>query len=170
VHREVVHGFYGRTVLRNEFRRDEHGRFVNEGLGRRRVEEVTHHRVEVARFQERRPAVRPEKPAVSQIAARGGTPATEARGRTPATTARRETPATAARGGTPPTAARGGTPATAARGGTPATAAPATPTRGPAQAQAPEPNKVFRPPTTPAKPTTPPKPMTPARPTTTPRK
>src|SRR5258708_6095602 len=45
VHREIVHGFYGRTVLRNEFRRNEHGRFVNEGLGRARIERVTGHKV-----------------------------------------------------------------------------------------------------------------------------
>jgi hypothetical protein len=71
VHREVVHGFYGRTVLRNEFHKDEHGRFVNEGLGRERIERVTGHKVEVARFEERHPAVRDERP----VAARGGTPA-----------------------------------------------------------------------------------------------
>jgi len=47
------HAFYGRSVLRNEFRRDEHGRFVNEGIGRDRMARVTH--VERAHFEERRP-------------------------------------------------------------------------------------------------------------------
>ena len=55
-----VHLFYGRSVLRNEFRMDGHGRFVNEGLGRERIERLTNHRVEVARFEERHPAVRAE--------------------------------------------------------------------------------------------------------------
>jgi hypothetical protein len=60
LHREVIHGFYGRTVIRNEFRRDEHGRFVNEGLGRERIEHVTGRKVEMAHFEERRPVVRAE--------------------------------------------------------------------------------------------------------------
>ena len=58
VHREEIHRFYGRSVLRNEFHRDEHGRFVNEGLGRARIEHATGHKVEMAKFEERRPAVR----------------------------------------------------------------------------------------------------------------
>lgn len=52
---ERIHAFYGRSVCRNEFRRDEHGRFVNEGLGRERIEHLTNRRVEVTRFDERRP-------------------------------------------------------------------------------------------------------------------
>jgi hypothetical protein len=55
IRRERIHEFYGRTVLRNEFRRDEHGRFVNEGLGHARVEHLTGRRVEVTHFDERRP-------------------------------------------------------------------------------------------------------------------
>lgn len=60
VRREVVHGFYGRTVLRNEFHKDEHGRLVNEGLGRKRVEELTRHEVKPARFTERHAEARPD--------------------------------------------------------------------------------------------------------------
>jgi len=52
---ERFHAFYGRSVLRNEFRRDEHGRFVNEGIGRDRMARATHGRVEQAHFEERRP-------------------------------------------------------------------------------------------------------------------
>jgi hypothetical protein len=52
---ERFHAFYGRSVLRNEFRRDEHGRFVNEGIGRDRMARVTHGRVEQAHFEERKP-------------------------------------------------------------------------------------------------------------------
>ncbi len=48
-----LHNFYGRSVIRNDFRRDEHGRFVNNGIGRDRVEHLTH--VEHASFQERNP-------------------------------------------------------------------------------------------------------------------
>jgi hypothetical protein len=49
------HEYYRNSVIRNEFRRDEHGRFVNEGIGRANMERVTHGRVEHASFQERRP-------------------------------------------------------------------------------------------------------------------
>ena len=52
---ERFHAFYGRSVLRNEFRRDEHGRFVNNGIGRDRMARVTRGRVEQAHFEERRP-------------------------------------------------------------------------------------------------------------------
>jgi hypothetical protein len=45
--------FYRRSVIRNEFRRDEHGRFVNNGIGRDRVEHLT--KVEHSRFEERSP-------------------------------------------------------------------------------------------------------------------
>ncbi len=55
VPRERVRAFYGRTVLRNEFRRDEHGRLVNDGIGRDRVERLTNHREQVAHFEERNP-------------------------------------------------------------------------------------------------------------------
>lgn len=62
VHRDRIHGFYARTVLRNDYRRDEHGRLVNEGLGRERVERLTQRKVEQTRFEERRPSVRSEHP------------------------------------------------------------------------------------------------------------
>ena len=55
VPRERVRAFYGRTVLRNEFRRDEHGRLVNDGIGRDRIEHLTNHKEEVAHFEERTP-------------------------------------------------------------------------------------------------------------------
>ena len=55
IHGDRFHAFYGRSVLRNEFRRDEHGRFVNGGIGHERMERATHGRVEQAHFQERRP-------------------------------------------------------------------------------------------------------------------
>jgi hypothetical protein len=55
VPRERMHEFYGRSVIRNEFRRDEHGRFVNNGIGRDRMERVTHGRVEHSSFEERKP-------------------------------------------------------------------------------------------------------------------
>jgi hypothetical protein len=48
-----MHGFYGHSVIRNDFRRDEHGRFVNNGIGRDRVEHLTH--VEHSNFEERNP-------------------------------------------------------------------------------------------------------------------
>jgi hypothetical protein len=53
--RERMHGFYGRSVARNEFRRDEHGRFVNDGIGRDRMEKATHGRMERSNFEERKP-------------------------------------------------------------------------------------------------------------------
>ncbi len=52
---ERFHAFYGRSVLRNEFRRDEHGRFVKEGIGHDRMARATHGRVEQAHVEERRP-------------------------------------------------------------------------------------------------------------------
>jgi len=55
VSEERFHGFYHRSVLRNEFRHDEHGRFVNEGIGRERMEHATRGRIEQARFEERNP-------------------------------------------------------------------------------------------------------------------
>jgi len=53
IDRQRLHSFYGRSVLRNDFRRDEHGRFVNNGIGRDRVERLTH--VEHANFEVRNP-------------------------------------------------------------------------------------------------------------------
>ena len=55
IDRERMHGFYGRSVIRNDFRRDEHGRFVNNGIGRDRMERVTRGRVEHSSFEERNP-------------------------------------------------------------------------------------------------------------------
>jgi hypothetical protein len=55
IDRERMHGFYGRSVIRNDFRRDEHGRFVNNGIGRDRMERVTRGRVEHSNFEERNP-------------------------------------------------------------------------------------------------------------------
>ncbi len=53
IHGERFHSFYHRSVLRNEFARDAHGRFVNHGIGRERVQHLTH--VEHAKFEERHP-------------------------------------------------------------------------------------------------------------------
>jgi len=55
VSRELIHAFYGRTVLRNDFRRDEHGRLINDGIGRDRIERLTNHREVAAHFEERNP-------------------------------------------------------------------------------------------------------------------
>jgi hypothetical protein len=55
IHGDRFHDFYRRSVIRNEFSRDEHGRFVNHGIGRERMEKATKGRVERASFQERRP-------------------------------------------------------------------------------------------------------------------
>jgi hypothetical protein len=48
-----LHSFYSHSVVRNDFHRDERGRFVNNGIGRERVEHLTH--VEHASFEERTP-------------------------------------------------------------------------------------------------------------------
>lgn len=48
-----LHGFYQHSVIRNEFRRDDHGRFVNNGIGRDRIDHLTH--VERTGFEERNP-------------------------------------------------------------------------------------------------------------------
>jgi hypothetical protein len=50
---ERLHGFYAHSQVRNDFHRDDHGRFVNNGIGRDRVEHLTH--VEHSNFQERNP-------------------------------------------------------------------------------------------------------------------
>lgn len=50
-----AHDFYRRSVIHNDFHRDEHGRFVNDGIGRQRMAQLTHNRIEQAHFQERSP-------------------------------------------------------------------------------------------------------------------
>jgi hypothetical protein len=50
---ERLHGFFGHSVPRNEFRRDDHGRFINNGIGHDRMEHLTH--VQHAGFDERNP-------------------------------------------------------------------------------------------------------------------
>ena len=67
VPRERIHEFYGRSVLRNDFRRDEHGRLINDGIGRDRIEQLTHHREEVMHFEERNPVGNREKLATQRI-------------------------------------------------------------------------------------------------------
>lgn len=52
--RERLHEFYGHSVIRNDFHRDEHGRFVNEGIGRDRMEHMNI-QVDRAHFDERHP-------------------------------------------------------------------------------------------------------------------
>jgi hypothetical protein len=55
IDRQQLHGFYGRSVVRNDFHRDDHGRFVNNGIGRERLERVTQGRVARSSFEERSP-------------------------------------------------------------------------------------------------------------------
>lgn len=47
--------FYRRSAVHNDFHRDEHGRFVNDGIGRGRMAQLTHNRIEQAHFEERNP-------------------------------------------------------------------------------------------------------------------
>lgn len=68
VPREQVHTFYGRSVLRNDFRRDKEGRLVNDGVGRDRIEHLTQRREEVTHFQERNPQVRVIAPEIRPAA------------------------------------------------------------------------------------------------------
>jgi hypothetical protein len=84
VRRDRIHEFYGRSVFRNEFRRDEHGRFVNGGIGRDRIERATGRRLETARFEERHPAVRQEKPEMGGRPGEQGHPAGGAAQKAPA--------------------------------------------------------------------------------------
>jgi hypothetical protein len=62
-----MEGFYRRSVIRNEFHRDEHGRFVNNGIGRDRMARFTH--VERANFEERHPVG--DRSKVARSAAQG---------------------------------------------------------------------------------------------------
>jgi hypothetical protein len=55
IHGDRFHDFYRRSVVRNEFHRDEHGRLVNHGIGRERMEAATHGRLEHSNFEERKP-------------------------------------------------------------------------------------------------------------------
>ena len=48
-----MHAYFGHSVIRNDFHRDDHGRFVNNGIGRDRVARLTH--VEHSSFEERNP-------------------------------------------------------------------------------------------------------------------
>jgi outer membrane lipoprotein SlyB len=53
--RKIRHRIYGRSIIRNDFRQDEHGWFVNNGIGRDLIEQLTH--VERSTFEERPPVV-----------------------------------------------------------------------------------------------------------------
>lgn len=53
IDRARLHGFYGHSVIRNEFRLDDHGRFVNFGIGHDRIDRFTH--LEHSNFEERNP-------------------------------------------------------------------------------------------------------------------
>lgn len=163
IEHERLHGFYGRSVIRNEFHRDEHGRFVNNGIGHDRMEHLNPH-VERAHFEERHPVGDRERAAHPVAENHGG--ASHAETAAPGHSA----------GGSPGGAGTGGgahqegTTATAPRGG-PSQSLGSSPAEG-AGAQAhgasggapaapnPQVNKVFRPPVTsapasrPAAPTT----------------
>lgn len=71
VGRERLHGFYGHSVIRNEFHRDEHGRLVNNGIGRERMEHMNN-QVEQARFEERHPVGDRAKAGPTSSGERGG--------------------------------------------------------------------------------------------------
>ena len=68
---ERLHACYGRSVVRNEFRRDEHGRFVNNGIGHDRLARMNPH-IEQAKFEERHPVGDREKIAQRSEPAHGG--------------------------------------------------------------------------------------------------
>jgi len=71
IDREHMHGFYGRTVLHNEFHKDAHGYVSNEGIGRAKMERLT--KVEHAgRFEERSPVGNREKLAKERSDRLGG--------------------------------------------------------------------------------------------------
>ena len=53
--RDRVRAFYGRSVLHNDFRRDDHGFLINDGIGRDRFERVTGRPMTVTHFEERDP-------------------------------------------------------------------------------------------------------------------
>lgn len=53
IDRARLHAYWGHSVVHNDFRRDDHGRFVNDGIGRDRMASLTH--VEHASFEERAP-------------------------------------------------------------------------------------------------------------------
>lgn len=58
VGREQGREFYGRSIIRNEFRSDENGRPVNAGIGRERLDHIaqtSHHKIEQVHFEERHP-------------------------------------------------------------------------------------------------------------------
>jgi hypothetical protein len=58
IYGNTFHDFYRRSVIRNDFRKDEHGRFINYGIGRDRLDHialVTHHPMEKVSFEERHP-------------------------------------------------------------------------------------------------------------------
>jgi hypothetical protein len=71
VDHERLHGFYGHSVIRNDFHRDEHGRFVNNGIGRDRLERLDSH-VERANFEERHPVGDRERATRPMVENHGG--------------------------------------------------------------------------------------------------
>jgi uncharacterized protein DUF6600 len=168
IDRERLHGFYGRSVIRNEFRKDEHGRFVNEGIGRDRVARLT--KVENKNFEERHPAVREVAKTSGTGTTRGtGTATSAATGRGTGTTS--STPTARGTGTSSGTSTSRGTATTSsittARGGGTTSGAATASNTGTTQV-----SKVFRPPpsTAPA-PAPAPKPApAPARPAAPPKK
>jgi len=61
------HDFFGRSMIRNEFRHDEHGRFINEGIGHDRVVKFT--KVEHVELEVRHPVGDREKLAQVRVEA-----------------------------------------------------------------------------------------------------
>jgi len=70
--RERMHEYYAHSVIRNDFRRDDHGRFVNEGIGRDRMEHMNI-RMDHAGFDERHAVG--DRDRTAHPGAVGGTPA-----------------------------------------------------------------------------------------------
>jgi hypothetical protein len=77
-----VHGFYGRSVVRNEFHKDAQGRFVNEGIGKDRVAKLT--KVKDSKFEERNAVGDRDKLAADREKAAAKTSSARGSGATPA--------------------------------------------------------------------------------------
>jgi hypothetical protein len=120
IHGDRFHDFYRHSLVRNEFRRDEHGRFVNNGIGRDRMERATHGRMEHSGFEERKPVGDRNKLAAD----RSRMAANDSRGRAGASESREKTAAGENHGKTVADESRGKTAAAPSKVFRPPAAAP----------------------------------------------
>jgi len=70
IERQLAHELFVKSVIRNEFRKDEFNRLIHEGIGREylaRIEQLIHHKMEHVHFEVRHPVGDRERLAAERI-------------------------------------------------------------------------------------------------------